>query len=76
MAAGDRGRGIRDRAAPAVRADSDPAAVQEAGCDGSGVLRSCTTPAAEFPPECRNADYEKRIQAAYPIHPEVFDRLY
>jgi predicted AAA+ superfamily ATPase len=31
---------------------------------------------AEFPPECRNADYEKRLQAAYPIHPEVFDRLY
>ena len=30
----------------------------------------------EFPPECRNADYEKRLRAAYPIHPEVFDRLY
>lgn len=30
----------------------------------------------EFPPECRTADYEKRIKAAYPIHPEVFDRLY
>ena len=32
--------------------------------------------AAEFPPECSKADYEKRIQAAYPIHPEIFDRLY
>ncbi len=32
--------------------------------------------AAEFPPECRSGDYEKRIQAAYPIHPEIFDRLY
>jgi predicted AAA+ superfamily ATPase len=31
---------------------------------------------AEFPPECRGADYEKRIKAAYPIHPEIFDRLY
>ena len=30
----------------------------------------------EFPPECRDADYEKRMQAAYPIHPEIFDRLY
>jgi predicted AAA+ superfamily ATPase len=30
----------------------------------------------EFPPECRDGDYEKRIRAAYPIHPEVFDRLY
>lgn len=30
----------------------------------------------EFPPECRDGDYEKRIKAAYPIHPEIFDRLY
>jgi len=34
------------------------------------------TQAAEFPPECKGSDYEKRIQAAYPIHPEIFDRLY
>ena len=31
---------------------------------------------AEFPPECTGGDYETRIQAAYPIHPEIFDRLY
>ncbi|MCG8554136.1 MAG: Swt1 family HEPN domain-containing protein [Proteobacteria bacterium] len=30
----------------------------------------------EFPPDCRDAEYEKRLRAAYPIHPEVFDRLY
>jgi predicted AAA+ superfamily ATPase len=30
----------------------------------------------EFPPECRGPDYEKRMKAAYPIHPEIFDRLY
>jgi len=30
----------------------------------------------EFPPECHNPDYETRLKAAYPIHPEVFDRLY
>ena len=30
----------------------------------------------EFPPECHTSDYEKRIKAAYPIHPEIFDRLY
>ncbi|QUV86775.1 DUF499 domain-containing protein [Chloracidobacterium sp. S] len=34
------------------------------------------TQAAEFPPECKTTDYERRLQAAYPIHPEVFDRLY
>jgi predicted AAA+ superfamily ATPase len=32
--------------------------------------------AAEFPPECRGGDYEKRMRAAYPIHPEIFDQLY
>jgi len=30
----------------------------------------------EFPPECRDGEYEKRLKAAYPIHPEIFDRLY
>lgn len=30
----------------------------------------------EFPLECRQADYERRLQDAYPIHPEIFDRLY
>jgi predicted AAA+ superfamily ATPase len=30
----------------------------------------------EFPPECRDMEYETRIKAAYPIHPEIFDRLY
>ncbi len=31
---------------------------------------------AEFPTETRDAEYEQRIKAAYPIHPEIFDRLY
>ena len=30
----------------------------------------------EFPSECAETDYEKRIAAAYPVHPEIFDRLY
>jgi len=30
----------------------------------------------EFPTECREAEYERRIKLAYPIHPELFDRLY
>lgn len=30
----------------------------------------------EFPLECREADYERRLKDAYPIHPELFDRLY
>jgi len=31
---------------------------------------------AEFPPECSEGDYERRIQQAFPVHPEIFDRLY
>ncbi|GMV81896.1 MAG: hypothetical protein AMXMBFR7_30800 [Planctomycetota bacterium] len=34
------------------------------------------TQQAEFPPDSRDSDYEDRIKGAYPIHPEVFDRLY
>jgi hypothetical protein len=30
----------------------------------------------EFPPECREGDYERKLKAAYPIHPEIFERLY
>ncbi len=30
----------------------------------------------EFPPECKEPDYQQRMKAAYPIHPELFDRLY
>jgi predicted AAA+ superfamily ATPase len=30
----------------------------------------------EYPAEASKPDYEKRMRAAYPIHPELFDRLY
>ena len=30
----------------------------------------------EFPRGCGDLDYEKRIRDCYPIHPELFDRLY
>lgn len=32
--------------------------------------------AQEFPSGCREGDYERRMRDAYPIHPELFDRLY
>ena len=32
--------------------------------------------AAEFPPETQGAQYYQRLLGAYPVHPEVFDRLY
>lgn len=30
----------------------------------------------EFPSECREGDYARRMAATYPIHPAVFDQLY
>ena len=30
----------------------------------------------DFPVECRQLDYLERMKQCYPIHPEVFDRLY
>ena len=36
----------------------------------------CQAQQQEFPADCQNAEYKNRLKAAYPIHPEVFDRLY
>lgn len=30
----------------------------------------------DFPTECRELEYQERLKACYPIHPEIFDRLY
>ncbi|MFO0610782.1 MAG: DUF499 domain-containing protein, partial [Polyangiales bacterium] len=30
---------------------------------------------AEFPSECQEKDYERKLVASYPLHPELFDRL-
>ena len=32
--------------------------------------------ASEFPPECKEGDYQRRMKATYPVHPELFDRLF
>ncbi len=32
--------------------------------------------ASEFPPECKEGDYLRRMKATYPVHPELFDRLF
>lgn len=45
-------------------------AVARAFCDFYRTQRE------EFPRESCDAEYERRMKAAYPIHPEVFDRLY
>jgi len=30
----------------------------------------------EFPRDCSEAEYERRLKNAYPVHPELFDRLF
>lgn len=30
----------------------------------------------DFPTDSRESDYERKLKTAYPIHPEVFNRLY
>lgn len=55
---------------------SDPQQFKDRDVIAHGFAELYRTQHQEFPPECRDADYEKRLRAAYPIHPEVFDRLY
>jgi predicted AAA+ superfamily ATPase len=55
---------------------ADPAQFKDRDVVARAFTDFYRTQQQEFPPECREADYEKRIKAAYPIHPEIFDRLY
>jgi len=55
---------------------SDPAQFKDRDVVARTFADFYRTQHQEFPPECRDAQYEKRIRAAYPIHPEIFDRLY
>ena len=54
-----------------------PRDVRRARRGGHSLRARCTASSrASSPPECREAEYERRMKAAYPIHPELFDRLY
>lgn len=55
---------------------ADPARFKDRDVVARAFAEIYRTQHQEFPVECRDADYEKRIRAAYPIHPEIFDRLY
>lgn len=55
---------------------SDPAQFKDRDVVARAFAELYRTQHQEFPPECRDSEYEKRIKAAYPIHPEIFDRLY
>jgi predicted AAA+ superfamily ATPase len=55
---------------------SDPGQFKDRDVVARAFADFYRTQQAEFPPECRESEYEQRIKAAYPIHPEIFDRLY
>jgi predicted AAA+ superfamily ATPase len=55
---------------------SDPAQFKNRDVVARAFADFYRAQSAEFPPECRDAGYEDRIKGAYPIHPEIFDRLY
>jgi predicted AAA+ superfamily ATPase len=55
---------------------SEPAQFKDRDVVARAFADFYRTQQAEFPPECRESEYEQRIKMAYPIHPEIFDRLY
>jgi hypothetical protein len=55
---------------------ADPARFKDRDVTARAFADLYRTQQQEFPSECRSADYETRLRAAYPIHPEIFDRLY
>ncbi len=55
---------------------TDPAQFKDRDVVARAFADFYRTQQSEFPPECREPEYEQRIKMAYPIHPEIFDRLY
>ena len=55
---------------------SEAARQRDAVVKAFGDLYRAQAQRNEFPSECGEGDYERRMKAAYPIHPELFDRLF
>lgn len=54
----------------------DPAAFKARDAVISAFIDHYRVHKSEFPTEVAEADYARRMMAAFPIHPELFDRLY
>jgi hypothetical protein len=76
VAAGECRRRLRDRAPALFSRCPTRRSSRTATWSRAPSPTSTARSRQEFPPECRESEYEKRIKAAYPIHPEIFDRLY
>ena len=57
-------------------AEADAQALADIGAVARAFRDFYAKHRGEFPRECTETEYEQRIRAAYPIHPELFDRLY
>src|SRR5207247_8781809 len=55
---------------------ADPAQFKDRDVVARAFADLYRTQHQEFPPECHDADYAKRMRSAYPNQPEIFDRLY
>jgi len=55
-------------------ADSDLFAARDAAI--KAFMEMYRSGGNEFPQGCGEGDYRRRMEAAYPIHPELFERLY
>ncbi len=56
--------------------EPDAAAQRDIAAVARQFVTYYATHLGEFPREAADMDYERRIRNAYPIHPELFDRLY
>lgn len=56
--------------------DMDAEALRARDLTARRFMDMYATQPAEFPSEVREPGYERRLRAAYPVHPELFDRLY
>ena len=53
-----------------------PTALASIGATARAYVEMYRKYTDDFPRESRDAAYEDRIKRTYPIHPELFDRLY
>jgi predicted AAA+ superfamily ATPase len=56
--------------------EPDAAALSDISAVARQFVNFYSQHVGEFPRDCSDISYEARIRAAYPIHPELFDRLY
>ena len=69
-------RGLPHRPAAAVRRSPTPTRSRRSTRRPAASSRCTASHADDFPREARDGGYEDRIKQTYPIHPELFDRLY